>query len=94
MQRKQKELSPYKERVPEPEGSQRWAHHKLYYAVKTGKVKKPDICSHCKKRFQIGQIEGHHADYSKPFDVEWLCTSCHANWRHGGSFHPGKYVKK
>ncbi len=45
------------------------------YAIRTGRIKRPNTCSHCKKE---GFIEGHHADYSKPLDVIWLCKKCHA----------------
>lgn len=46
----------------------------LRNAVICGKVNKPDACSVCGKG---GRIEAHHKDYSKPFEVLWLCTSCH-----------------
>jgi hypothetical protein len=54
------------------------ARNLLYYYVKIGKVVKPKICKDCKKR---KPLEGHHPDYSKPLDVEWLCRSCHCKRR-------------
>ncbi len=44
--------------------------------VVAGKIIRPKVCSHC-KRSDKKRIEGHHEDYIKPFDVIWLCTSCH-----------------
>ena len=44
------------------------------YAVKHGKLIKPDRCSECnQKRF----LDGHHEDYDRPLDVLWLCKKCH-----------------
>lgn len=51
------------------------ARQAVAYAVKTGKLIKPDICTHCKKYAK--RIEGHHMDYSKPLEVIWLCSKCH-----------------
>ena len=50
----------------------------LARAIKAGKVRRPTICEHCGND---GRIEGHHADYAKPLDVEWLCTVCHGETR-------------
>lgn len=51
---------------------------KLRYAVRSGKVFKPNTCSRCNKFFENkAKIHGHHHDYNKPFDVEWLCAYCH-----------------
>lgn len=58
-------------------GSKQWANRKLRYAVFKGEIIKPDRCSECKELFPPGMIGGHHADYSKPFEVDWLCQSCH-----------------
>lgn len=55
------------------------AHQVLRTAVKQGMVIKPEHCSNCNKP---GKIEGHHDDYSKPLDVDWLCTRCHKNLNH------------
>lgn len=47
----------------------------LRQAVSKGKIMKPNTCSKCHK--EKTRIEGHHEDYSKPFDVVWLCAPCH-----------------
>jgi hypothetical protein len=43
--------------------------------VRSGKLIKPEICEICKKH--VDRIEGHHNDYSKYLDVNWLCVPCH-----------------
>ena len=60
----------WRERNPE----KRRAHSLLYYAVQCGKIKRPDACPKCGRECLV---EGHHADYSKPLEVDWLCRSCH-----------------
>ena len=51
------------------------ARAKLRHAVATGVFLKPLVCQSCNQ--SASQLHGHHDDYSKPFDVEWLCSSCH-----------------
>lgn len=46
------------------------------WAVKSGKLMKPRICSLC--GILAARIEAHHRDYNKPLDIEWLCKPCHA----------------
>jgi ribosomal protein S27AE len=49
---------------------------KTYYAIKSGKlIRKPcEICGELK-------VQAHHDDYSKTYDVRWLC------WKHHREFH-------
>lgn len=51
-------------------------------ACRTGQLVRPDRCSSCGKMdegaaFGRTMIQGHHNDYSRPLDVEWLCPACH-----------------
>lgn len=50
------------------------ARAKLRYAVATGEVARQpcEICGATK-------TEGHHADYSKPLEVRWLCKEHHTD---------------
>jgi hypothetical protein len=50
------------------------AHTKVNNAIRDGKLDRPDRCSSCNKK---GKVMGHHHDYSKPFEVVWLCQPCH-----------------
>ena len=52
------------------------AESKLDYAVKYGKLNRPNECSICKKKCTP---HGHHFDYSKPLEVIWVCSACHSN---------------
>jgi len=58
------------------------AQAKLRYAVKAGKIKKPNICSNCNLFYPLRKIQSHHKDYNKPLDVEWLCFYCHRRLKH------------
>lgn len=51
-------------------------------AIKRGRLVRPAKCERCGATpppAQDGrsQIQGHHHDYSKPLDVEWICQACH-----------------
>jgi hypothetical protein len=54
----------------------RYASQSVGYALRTGKLTKPDVCSECGGP---GRIEGHHLDYEKAnrLKVVWLCRACH-----------------
>lgn len=53
------------------------ARDALKKAVRHGRIIKPDHCEECLKPTRKQDLQGHHADYTKPFEVEWLCRSCH-----------------
>jgi len=55
--------------------AEHYAHTLLKRAIEKGEIKKPCICSKCGK--QGIKINGHHEDYSKPYEVVWLCDVCH-----------------
>lgn len=59
----------------ERNAEKRAAHIALGNAVRGGKVIKPAVCEVCKLP---SDLHGHHEDYTKPLDVIWCCTSCHA----------------
>lgn len=46
----------------------------LRNAVAAGYIQKPERCQECKSK---DNIHGHHEDYSKPYEVDWLCSRCH-----------------
>ena len=48
--------------------------NQFYSAVKKGKIKRIDICTACGSS---KQVQAHHNDYTKPFEVVWLCCKCH-----------------
>lgn len=52
------------------------ARDKVYHALKTGKLCKPAYCESCGKDCTP---QAHHNDYTKPLEVLWYCTTCHAN---------------
>lgn len=63
-----------------------YANAKLAYAVSSGKIVRGE-CVVCAK-FNLPawpaayqrQIDGHHTDYRKPYEVTWLCYEHHAAW--------------
>jgi hypothetical protein len=50
------------------------AHWAFKEAVRQGKIVRPSICPKCGNE---GRIHAHHHDYTKPLEVEFLCSSCH-----------------
>lgn len=53
----------------------------VWWAIQRGELVRPKICPRCFR--DDSPIHAHHADYSKPLDVEWLCARCHQRQHHG-----------
>lgn len=43
-------------------------------AINNHRLVRPVHCSNCSTE---GRIDAHHEDYSKPFEIIWLCRKCH-----------------
>jgi hypothetical protein len=52
----------------------RSAHRAVYKAIVAGKITRPELCDICKVACKP---QGHHKDYSKKLEVDWLCGNCH-----------------
>ena len=67
-------------RYREANPKKRAAHVAIGNAVRDGKLAKQN-CEVCGS----SQVHAHHDDYSKPFDVRWLCPVHHFQWhaKHG-----------
>lgn len=50
------------------------AHQCVMWALRLNVLQRPEECQGCKRKLKV---EGHHNDYSKPLEVEWLCRLCH-----------------
>lgn len=44
-------------------------------AIKIGRLVRPKTCQQC--GIHACRIDGHHADYTQPLLIEWLCLRCH-----------------
>jgi len=50
------------------------AMSKVVAAIKKGLLIRPEVCVICGSK---GRMNGHHRDYDLPYDVMWICSSCH-----------------
>ena len=44
----------------------------------SGAITRPTVCEKCGRQPKR-HLDAHHADYSKPFEVGWLCRACHTH---------------
>jgi len=57
------------------------AHELVRNAINNGSLVKGTECEKCGKQ---GRLEGHHEDYSKAYEVVWLCRHCHGKYHGSG----------
>ena len=66
------------------------ARQAVFRAITSGMLTRPDTyqcCGRSKNHPDVVRIKGrhyqaiqaHHADYSRPLDVVWVCISCHGH---------------
>ena len=65
----------WKKRHPD----QNMASQYVRWGLKLNVIHKPGECIVCKSK---SKLQAHHADYSKPLEVEWVCHICHMH-KHG-----------
>jgi ferredoxin len=46
----------------------------IHANLHNGTLFRPDYCTNCGKHCRP---DSHHYDYSRPYDITWLCRSCH-----------------
>ena len=68
-----KAMETYKARYPMKYA----AHVMVSNAVRDGHLVRQTKCDECGS---TEKIEGHHDDYTKPFEIRWLCEKCHKAW--------------
>lgn len=77
--RERRHVDRYRKSYPH-KGRAQWA---LNRALAAGTITRPTTRQRCNAVDPRGKdgrtlIHGHHHDYTKPLDVEWLCTLCHS----------------
>lgn len=55
----------------------RRCHEALNNALARGEITKPLRCERCNNPTPSRHLHGHHHDYNKPLEVDWICKDCH-----------------
>ena len=50
------------------------AYYAYRAAIRAGLLVRSTVCEDCGVK---GRTDGHHKNYRRPFDVRWLCGTCH-----------------
>lgn len=61
---------------------QQRARRAVRTAIEKGQMVRPSNCERCgcNPGFRVdgrALVQGHHHDYSRPLDIEWICQKCH-----------------
>lgn len=67
-----------KQRYKERHSAKSRAQTAVHNAVRDGYLEKPEHCEVCGQPGSGHGLQGHHRDYDKPLEVEWLCIGCHS----------------
>lgn len=59
------------------ESIRRHVYKAVEKALNNGTLVKPEKCPVCRLTLPSREIQGHHHDYTKPLEVEWICRNCH-----------------
>lgn len=62
---------------PRQETPKQKAYRIFHQACRDGLISPPTACEKCGDSGQ--KLGGHHEDYAKPLEVNWLCPRCHHN---------------
>ena len=73
LERRRVSLKNYRDRHPENIIKDK-ARQEIRWMIARGETERADNCSKCGKKCKT---VGHHPDYNKPREVEWLCPRCH-----------------
>ncbi len=65
-------------RAKHPERIRIWANQVVARAISLGVLKRETVCARCGGE---NFVQAHHADHAKPLEIEWLCSTCHADTR-------------
>lgn len=79
---RKKRLKEYNEKYPEKIR----ARYILNNAIRKGQLERKS-CEVCGNE----KAEAHHDDYTKPLEVKWLCSKCHAEYHKNMGFMASKY---
>lgn len=69
---------------------QKYALNMLTAAIQRGDLVPAEHCQKCGCPSEGRALDGHHEDYSKPLEVEWLCCSCHKKHHREHEYRAGR----
>lgn len=82
---KWKKLKKHYDQVYERENKEKIrAQSKVRCAIYRKKLVRPSVCDIC---HSVCKVHAHHNDYSKPFEIVWMCPTCHLYHHQKHRFH-------